>query len=117
MIKNCSAIKKSLAQLPYREMVDFSNELGEALHVNAEKIAKNLSSLDNTEISEIVAAEQDILAQCFKRKKVITICPTPNKKLWRVSCPTYEEVVVTNNIRDGISELLDKIVVKEVLSD
>ncbi len=117
MISNSHLIKKSLAQLPYREMVILSTELSESLKVNAEKIAKVLAHMDMDEAPEIVKQEQQILGRCFRRKKSFNICPLPNKKIFRISCPAYEEAVITDNIREGISEMLDKIVVKEVLSD
>lgn len=78
-----------------------------------EHVALVLSGLAALEDSEAVAKEQQLLHAMFTRKKQLTIQPYENG--FKVSCPAQGIDVYSDNIRDGISQVLDNLVVMKVM--
>lgn len=111
-------IKARLASLPYREMRELAKQIADTLldHNTADdetNIATVLSGLAAQEDSEAVAKEQQLLHAMFTRKKQLTIQPYENG--FKVSCPAQGIDVYTDDIRDGISQVLDNLVVMKVM--
>lgn len=110
-----ATVKKGLRQLPYLEMTALAGEVQLALSTTLDKpqIAAALAQLP-TELEDTLEADQKILAKTFSRKLAITIQPAEIKGWWHIkmaSGPTIR----TNNIRDGMMELLETMVAYKAL--
>lgn len=108
-------IKAALAQLPYREMRELGKDLGTAMKQPGrhDDYSRALSCLIDTEASKEADAEQNILASCFNRKKSFSI--QPYNEGFKITSAALETVIFTDNIRAGLSEMLDHIVTIKVL--
>ena len=108
-------IKAALATLPYREMRELGKELAGSLDDPGrhEDFANAMSGLIDAPASKEADAEQDILGSCFTRKRIFTI--QPYKGGFKIAVNSLDSAVYTDNIRAGISEMLDQIVAIKVL--
>lgn len=106
-----------LAQLTYRDMVDLSKIVADELGgvTTAEKIASVLCNLprDNDQTADTSV----ILHDAFKRKRNITVQPKSGGA-YVITCGSFNGAsVICEDIREGISQLLDTIVVINTLMD
>lgn len=109
-------IKARLAQLPFREMRELSKQIVASLQdqpLGEDRMALALSGLAEMEDTEAVAKEQRLLHSMFLRKKQITIQPYENG--YKISVPAQNIDVYSDDIRDGISQVLDNLVVMKVM--
>lgn len=109
-------IKARLAQLPFREMRELSKQIVASLKeqpLGEDRMALALSGLAQMEDTEAVVKEQKLLHAMFTRKKQLTIQPYENG--FKVSCPAQGIDVYCDDIRDGISQVLDNLVVMKVM--
>lgn len=99
-------------------MRELSKQIAEQLidHQTADdetNIATVLSGLAGLEDTEAVTKEQELLHSQFKRKKQLTIQPYENG--FKISCPAQNIDVYSDDVRDGISQVLDNLVVMKVM--
>lgn len=113
--------KQVVSIMTYRDMVDLSTMLSEALEIDRERVAEALLSLPvDTEDDQLENTNQ-VLASCFSRKKQITIQPESHAAggtIFKIACPSVEGAVVfDSNIREGFSQLLDTLTVLQAFRD
>ncbi len=108
-------IKARLAALPFREMRELCKQIEDQLphEPTEDRMAMTLSGLAALEDSDAVEKEQRLLHSMFLRKKQITIQPYENG--FKISVPAQNMDVYSDNIRDGISQVLDNLVVMKVM--
>lgn len=109
-------IKARLAQLPFREMRELSKQIVASLKeqpLGEDRMALALSGLAALDDTEAVVKEQKLLHSMFQRKKQITIQPYENG--YKISVPAQNIDVYSDDIRDGISQVLDNLVVMKVM--
>ena len=112
-------LRKQFAAMSYRDMVDFSTMLSEALPDSAlpEDIAKVLIDLPKDTDDNQIENTNDILQSMFKRKRQITV-QQMKPGVFKFCCPSFGGAVVfDSNIREGMSQLLDTITVLEVFGE
>lgn len=105
------SVAHQLATLTYRDMVDFSEIIAEALGgvVTAEKIAKVMSELPVS--NEQTDRTNEMLQGMFNRKRQFTITPLKDG-VFKIACPSFEGAVVFDkDVREGVSQLLDTLTV------
>ena len=108
-------IKAKLANLPYREMVELSRDVARELQCGDDKIiATCLSELAGREDTDFALKEQMMLHAMFTRKKQIVV--QPYEKGFKVSCPAQSIDVYCDDVRDGISQVLDNLVAIRCMS-
>ena len=115
--------KKSVTQLlrtlTYRDMVDFSEIVAQALN-NAGHPEIEASTIADVFVTLPAHNEQSdktnaILQSMFKRKRQFTISPMKNG-VFKIACPSFEGAVVfQEDVREGVSQLLDTLTVLKAL--
>ena len=111
------SIQNHLAALPYRDMVDLTTMIAEALPdcASPEDVATAL--LELPEEDQQTTDTNIVLARMFSRKKQLTIQPC-GEDVFKICCPTVEGAVVFDkNIREGVSQLLDTLTVLQAFDD
>lgn len=113
-------IAKGLAMLTYRDMVDFSEILAAALAERNEAVPPSVLAEILTTLpydNDQTASTNEILAGFFRRKRQITIQPE-GQGVFKIACPSLDgAVVVDKDVREGVSQLLDTVVVLESFAD
>lgn len=114
--------KKSVTQqlrgMTYRDMIDFSEIVAQALRQSGQSIdstvlAQVLTSLPKG--NEQTDKTNEILQTMFKRKRQFTISPLRDG-VFKIACPSFEGAVVfESDIREGVSQLLDTLTVLKAL--
>ena len=108
-------MKANLALLPYREMTELARDIANELHIeDKEDLANVLSGLAAKEDTEFALKEQTMLHAMFTRKKQLVI--QPYEKGFKVSCPAQNIDVYCDDVRDGISQVLDNLVAIRCMS-
>jgi len=103
------SLKAKLANLPYREMIEFSKELYAEIGFGDEtKFADALSGMAAKEDTEFAKKEQAMLHSLFTRKKQIIVLPF--EKGFKISVPAQNIDIYCDDVRDGISQVLDNLV-------
>lgn len=109
--------KQLCSTLTYRDMVDLSTMISEALpeHATPEGVAQVLLELPiDTEDNQIQQTNM-ILTSSFGRKRQIIVQPMQGD-VFKITCPSFEGAVVFDkNIREGVSQLLDTITVLKAM--
>jgi hypothetical protein len=102
-------VKRTLAQLPYQEMKDLSEQVGVRLSsIPPEgEIAEILSTL-STEESERDRNQNAYLQDYFSRKRAITI--RPHGDGWVLTCSTLDLTIHCTDLREGMSQLFDTLI-------
>ena len=114
MIKD---FRKICLGMTYRDMVDLSTMISEALPERAspDEVANVLVDLPIDVEDNQLANAQMILGGAFGRKRAITISPMSNDT-YKIACASFEGAVVFDtDIREGISQLLDTITILKAL--
>lgn len=109
--------KKLCASMTYRDMVDLSTLLSEALPdcAGPEDVANVLLDLPCDTEDNQISNTNKILTTAFGRKRAIAITPMKNGT-YRFTCASFEGAVVFDtNIREGVSQLLDTITVLKAM--
>ena len=102
-------LKAKLANLPYREMVEFSKELCSEIGFDDKaKFSDALSGMAAKEDTEFAKKEQKMLHSLFTRKKQIVV--QPFEKGFKISVPAQNIDIYCDDVRDGISQALDNLV-------
>ena len=107
-----------LSALTYRDMVDFSEIVAEKLGgvVEAEKIAEAMSDLPHD--NEQTIRTNEVLNAAFSRKRNISVQRAQaGGGAYHIRCESLNAGLVAEDIREGISQLLDTITVVQSLTD
>ena len=100
-------------------MVDLSTMISESLPdcASPSDVAEVLINLPLDTADDQIVKTNDVLSRMFSRKKQITIQPH-GENVFKIACPTVEGAVVfDNNIREGVSQLLDTLTVLQAFDD
>ncbi len=109
------AIKARLANLPYREMKELARDVASGLQLHEPNvIADVLAELAGKEDTEFALKEQTMLHAMFTRKKQIVVLPYESG--FKISVPAQNIDVYCDDVRDGISQVLDNLVAIRCMS-